>query len=949
MARNKKIETNTFATYRNLLYYPEQPDRLFFFASLNVDNKNIQKGTGNDQYRIAAKHVYQEGIQYLTSNALTNSTGLLTKGSNEYFQKIEQIKQFLEVAIETERANQIAYFNNIINEIKHKFQNKTMPESIQELLQFFTNLTKSQSFDYQGYILYINKLLQDTETEKNTQSLISYERKRLQQVIQATQDARFKIARTKRKEKEPLDAKHINISLWRAQQDIKAKYLNTHKLTTTKKNLTQIEKQVNNSMSKISPPVGSVIARFASSILPEVFASTNIRNEILNILGTMNIPQNTREQQVKNAIITHLLAWARKHMSVVLEQTREAIPILKIEQEIVNDIQTNDMLYNFQIDNLPANLGKKSGLKFFQNAGLTQATRQGEGLYEAVKKFALEIDSINPNEITAEQQQVIKTLGIGRNGRNSKLLNKITRLQQMQIQILKKFEQVEDKTEPLTISLNEIERMLKPNTKKNNNSITIQLTIKNGQIVLDGSEGSQQLIKLLKNNKYFSKKTISSQTLDAFLRSLKGQASRIFRDELNKNVVQKGETKLLKLLEQHLNKIEVSLRGSTIDELCAGLQLIQKNNGELELYFGGSHNDKDDFVTITVDPGIKQLTRTLTIACKDLYRTNLSNSLQQMYNQKQRFAQIFQQQFVQDMQNLKTNSAGYHDYKTKADKFFERYAQHIQNVDNAYKEFQDTIKKNKKLKALLDKAEQDRTKQEQKIVRIIQEIKEKITNTIYRSDTMKTYTQYQNRIGFIGGSIGTNLQQQLNSINSLFEEQGIGLFPDELSLLESLIINTSYYSIIGKQYKGVIEKYLSAVAAFALFDEGGAEIEILKDKITTKVQKKNSPKILHLYRLNSIYFPGSYILQETLKGVLQLGKFMTINTHGARVTINNPINYNIIPNRPWKLGDPINTHPWQQVSQYAQKNVQLQITFLSGMIQILKNLQNRMQNIVIPQ
>lgn len=214
---------------------------------------------------------------------------------------------------------------------------------------------------------------------------------------------------------------------------------------------------------------------------------------------------------------------------------------------------------------------------------------------------------------------------------------------------------------------------------------------------------------------------------------------------------------------------------------------------------------------------------------------------------------------------------------------------------------------------------------------------------------MKTYTQYQNRIGFIGGSIGTNLQQQLNSINSLFEEQGIGLLPDELSLLESLIINTSYYSIIGKQYKGVIEKYLSAVAAFALFDEGGAEIEILKDKITTEVQKKNSPQILHLYRLNSIYFPGSYILQETLKGVLQLGKFMTINTHGARVTINNPINYDIIPNRPWKLGDPINTRPWQQVSQYAQKNVQLQITFLSGMIQILKNLQKRMQNIVIPQ
>jgi len=50
-----------------------------------------------------------------------------------------------------------------------------------------------------------------------------------------------------------------------------------------------------------------------------------------------------------------------------------------------------------------------------------------------------------------------------------------------------------------------------------------------------------------------------------------------------------------------------------IDELIAGLQLVQKSNGELELYFGGSQNNKDDFVTITVDPGIKELTQALTL------------------------------------------------------------------------------------------------------------------------------------------------------------------------------------------------------------------------------------------------------------------------------------------------------------------------------------------------
>jgi len=50
---------------------------------------------------------------------------------------------------------------------------------------------------------------------------------------------------------------------------------------------------------------------------------------------------------------------------------------------------------------------------------------------------------------------------------------------------------------------------------------------------------------------------------------------------------------------------------------------------------------------------------------------------------------------------------------------------------------------------------------------------------------------------------------------------------------------------------------------------------------------------------------------------------MTIKTHGARITINNPVNYSIIPNRPWEVGQPIDTEPWQKVSEYAQNNVQL--------------------------
>ena len=946
MARKKTSQQSQFAIYRNLLYYPNAPERLFFFGSLNVDNEKI-KGTGNQQYRARARQIYGKGMQYLTSNTLTDPEGLLTRSSKDYMAKINVIKTYLETAIKTERTNELLYFSNIINEIKRKFQGKEIPQAINELINFFASINDSTDFDYEGYILYINKLLQDMENDKNTESLITYERKRLQEVVQATSDAAFMKAAHTNKDIALLTTKEQNILLWQAQQGLNAKYLSTSKISSSKKDLSILDKQINVIMDKIHPPAATVIAKFVSKILPEIFSSSEVRTEILNIIAKQGLTPEKRLHSVKDIIITHLIKWGSDHIVELLQETKDALPIAKIESDMMTDLQKNQMLYNFQIDNLPENLGRTKGLNFFNATNSSATFKRGKGLYESVKKFLLDLQTIDEKQITDEQKIIIKTLGIGKEDANSQLLNKIARLQKMQTYILKEFKQLEDKTQPLTIKLDQLEKIINSKKKQSNDSTTIQLTVKNGRVFFDGSEGSKQLIKLLKDNGYFKSKTISSQTLDSFLSSLKGQASTIFKNILDQQVVKKGQKELLKIFEEHLNKIEVNIRGSMIDELIAGLQLVQKSNGELELYFGGSQNNKDDFIIITVDPGIKELTQALTLQCDNILKRSLVKPIQELYSQKEKFAKTFQRQFVEDMQKLKVKSSGYHDYQTKAKKFFEQYKTHIDNMNKAYANFQKAITKTKKIRDLFNKAQDQRTKEQQEIIKIIEEIKEKISNTIYRSDTMKTYTEYQNKIGFLGGSIGTNLHEQLGSINQLFTEMGIGLNENEITLLESLIINTSYYSIIGKKYKGVIERYLSSIAAFALFDEGGAEIELLQDQIKGKVDK-TSPKILHLYRLNSIYFPGSYILQQTLKGVLELGKVMTINTHGARITINNPVNYSIIPNRPWSMGQTINTRPWQEVSEYAQNNVQLQITFLAGMIQILTNLESRMQNIVLP-
>jgi len=59
-------------------------------------------------------------------------------------------------------------------------------------------------------------------------------------------------------------------------------------------------------------------------------------------------------------------------------------------------------------------------------------------------------------------------------------------------------------------------------------------------------------------------------------------------------------------------------------------------------------------------------------------------------------------------------------------------------------------------------------------------LRNKLLHSFYRSDTMKTYDGYQNNIGFLGGSIGTNVYEQLTSIAQIFSEAGMEIPPKDL-------------------------------------------------------------------------------------------------------------------------------------------------------------------------
>ena len=950
---------NDFSTYRNLLYYPGQPSRLFYFASLQFPGSNAGNLWQNPDYRRRSLAIAGYGHAYLEDNILTNEQGMLTKGSQKYEQKRATIQKFLELAIQTQKQSEVAYFKNMISTIQNKFKDKPMPQAVTNLIHFFQKVGSGLSFDYNTYIIYINELLQGENTTKN---VISYERERLNQVQTWSTEAEVTLAADIAGGKDKyylLSKARQNIFRHQAAQILRARYMETkHISQSTSTTKTNVDKQITAFMLQIPSTIDNQIADFSEQLINFLTTDEKVIDQIkTNLIQFYGKNTNTQPDAtlIRNQVINLAIAWADRHLDIILQKIPNDKNFKQIETDVINDLSTLNGLYSFEINNIPKTLGGAQQIQFFTKT-LNNGERSAKGLYQIIQNFNQQINKAKT--LTDSQKMIKELLELEVNGQtsshNSQLLNQLNKLEQLQATIIKQMKE-EKKTEA-AISFETINKILFDNKGKGDESIKLNVILE-GKIIKfqpvttgnNSSPGVNTLISLLEKNNFITGRKSSAATLNGLIGSLKGQASNYFRDVLTEKIINSGKTKIANVVQTYLESMQINIKGSTVSELLAGIRLSQKSNGELVLHFGSDiNNNKTDFAVISLNPSAKKLKELIKNEWEPLLGDTIRKPLQQLYEAKEKAVRDWQQAFISDMQNLKIDSSGFHDYKAKAESFFTRYQQHQMELSQLYQELETANGNLKNLREQIKSNTQLVDKQKQEIATLLHQLKHELYNSIYRSDTMKTYNQYQNKIGFLGGSIGTNLAQQINSINMLFEQAGMGMNDYEIDLLTDLILNTSYHSIIGTHYKGVIERYMSAIAAFTLFDEGGAELEMLAAQFNN-LPKPSGPQILHMYRLNGVYYPGSYILTETLKGVMELGKVMTVNTHGARVSIYNPITEKVIPNRPWHAGDPIlDTDPWGTVSKQAQASVQLQITFMAGMLQVMENLQKAMNDITIP-
>lgn len=277
-----------------------------------------------------------------------------------------------------------------------------------------------------------------------------------------------------------------------------------------------------------------------------------------------------------------------------------------------------------------------------------------------------------------------------------------------------------------------------------------------------------------------------------------------------------------------------------------------------------------------------------------------------------------------------------------------KYGESAGFTDGSFSIEAETKRKENALRARFNEVEKtlkENGATEEEIEKSLQNLK----NSFQISTTVKSYDTYDNKLGFSGGSLGGNVEQQVENICKMMEYGGIT--PPDRDWLTFAVYNTGE-NLVGSTWKNRVEILLSTVAVMLLFDDAGQQAQYITQQSSEMYKNQASTKFLHLYYLNGVYYPSSFILQLTYDGLKQSLKVLDkygaeVTNHGGKVTIENTIG---IQNqsggqRDEKSGRIYTTSQtdWYDTFSDNREKVKIHLTFLAGMLDILEQLNNMMQ------
>lgn len=401
---------------------------------------------------------------------------------------------------------------------------------------------------------------------------------------------------------------------------------------------------------------------------------------------------------------------------------------------------------------------------------------------------------------------------------------------------------------------------------------------------------------------------LKSKITTALKTSVKKRASTILQEEITKDPMPKAEFKAK--LGHIKNFITPTQFKTNLRDALKGVHFSHDTIGEIL----ASNDVRNQIRNVLVNnlPGIsisfKADIRYSTgyIGSKDLQPSD-ANFIQI----KNAINDVLQTHYSSFLEKYKEASGGATDVATAQQVYKEWLSEMKAHFDNI-------IDKDEKLNARF----QDRTI-------LYKQFYETFSNSV----SVKDYSLYNNSLGFHGGSLGSHTapEKVIDNITKMYELGGISQVDAEELLFA--VINCGN-AMIGSHIRTSLETYLLGGAALIMFDDSFAASDKFLEGILDEFKGQ---RIVNLYRLNTFYVPASFVLEEIYTNLVKIytelnTQINTLDQHNRVAIINNVEYSNDIAkgNTPQEKAEAI--------SQYTLSNIDIQFSFMGGLLDVLENL-----------
>lgn len=955
----------SFNRVGNLAFYDGWNPNYVYFNSLLYANQTygLKKGPSPWDAQEAAS-IANRAISNAKAHA--NFGDIRERGeSNEYlFEQFKRIVQFLSRARKYELNNELNFFKDKFKELKVQFKDEE--KNITKLIHMVqaSLQSKNHAVNYRALITLINFVQQGIESTAKT---ASYEQERIQEIsdiIKELRDSRSsQVAGLAKSRGKDLTAqlewgKKASEKLWK---EIKVEYAEhaqlTRKIEVTDKKTKQTVKKYAlwggaTFENKVKKTVSTTLAHWANDVVEDIIKNPNtVKKIVKKIQKKYSTSDNTTfytlEQDVRETLILAIIQYGLNNLGDVLSRDLNQVFLSEIKHNLKVDDEIFDTVQHYNIRGLNNSFGLKGDeLQLFKDAKTSADIniRHATTLADAFKNM------LNTAKKTDEQDFLMHLL-------SDKNIKKKDRVEQL-VQLINSLEAIQKEGAKLLEEYKKSVDKLPKSIETKDTPIPITITVKRGKVSVNMDQVKQMLGV---NDTFLSLnfKTFNPSNLTRAIATIKGRASQELKQIIIEAIDQAGrlhlttlsQQELVATMRQGLENLQVKVKGPSLAELMTNIH-FRSQGEDLIVDWTGGINGKNDSVTIEIKH--KNILAKIEEELPEKF-LNSMNMLQQQVEKKQLAVLNEYRNIVNKEVGQLTRKNDLHKYTSIIDSTIasmEELREQNTDLDKLYEDLEKEIKKlDKKLKQAGLKL------QERKELK--KEFLDVFKNSFQVSTTVKSYDTYVNKMGFTGGSLGTGLDDQLTRISDIFATAGAPIKPKDYEWLRSAILNCFPGSIVGETNKNTIEAYLGAAAAFALFDEGGAEAALISnyyktyfDSINKNSEGRSASSILHLYYVNGIYVPGSYVIEQTLnvirtKIIPSIQHIPDLMRTGAGIMIINNASPSVIPNRPIAKyfsedNNGANPNAWEITGQEVAKQIKIKILFLAGLLGIVNDINETM-------